>query len=53
MVWRSMTVSLESARVGEGSRAVVEHFDGRIEILHWAEEVRKRSPMVPAVREAA
>lgn len=39
----------------EGCTALVEHFDGRMELLHWPEEVLKRSAAAatPAVREAA
>jgi UDP-2,3-diacylglucosamine pyrophosphatase LpxH len=28
----------------EGCTALVEHFDGRMEILHWADEIAKRAP---------
>jgi len=27
----------------EGCTALVEHFDGRMEILHWADEVARRA----------
>ncbi|WNO53203.1 UDP-2,3-diacylglucosamine diphosphatase [Stakelama saccharophila] len=39
----------------EGCTALVEHFDGRMEILHWADEMAKRDadPAVPADRAAA
>ncbi|MBH5321377.1 UDP-2,3-diacylglucosamine diphosphatase [Aurantiacibacter sediminis] len=37
----------------EGCNALVEHFDGRMEILHWPEEVAKRDAEAPAVAEAA
>lgn len=50
----------------EGCNALVEHFDGRMELLHWPEEVAKRdravasrqsaderSPMAPGLGEAA
>jgi len=36
----------------EGCTALVEHFDGRMEILHWAEEIRARES-APAPRVAA
>ncbi len=29
----------------EGCNALVEHFDGRMELLHWPEEVAKREPL--------
>ena len=32
----------------EGCTALVEHADGRMEILHWADEVRARSPALVA-----
>ena len=28
----------------EGCTALVEHFDGRMEILHWADEIAARVP---------
>lgn len=38
----------------EGCTALVEHFDGRMEILHWADEVAKRDvPVVLVERVAA
>jgi len=38
----------------EGCTALVEHFDGRMEILHWADEVAKRdAPVVLVERVAA
>jgi UDP-2,3-diacylglucosamine pyrophosphatase LpxH len=37
----------------EGCNALVEHFDGRIEILHWADEMRARTAMSEPVRKAA
>jgi UDP-2,3-diacylglucosamine pyrophosphatase LpxH len=36
----------------EGCTALVEHFDGRMEILHWAEEIAARS-RTPALQAAA
>ena len=36
----------------EGCTALVEHFDGRMEILHWADEIRARET-IPEVRRAA
>ena len=36
----------------EGCTALVEHFDGRMEILHWADEIRTRETP-PEVRQAA
>ena len=36
----------------EGCNALVEHFDGRMEILHWADEVAKRDA-APASEEEA
>jgi len=37
----------------EGCTALVEHFDGRMEILHWADEVRTRERPPEAARAAA
>lgn len=37
----------------ESCTALVEHHDGRMEILHWAEEIRGRMPPKAALREAA
>ncbi len=37
----------------EGCNALVEHADGRMEILHWPEEVAKREAALVAVAEAA
>ncbi|NML06506.1 UDP-2,3-diacylglucosamine diphosphatase [Sphingomonas sp. G-3-2-10] len=38
----------------EGCTALVEHFDGRMEILHWADEVAARErPSIPEERRAA
>jgi len=38
----------------EGCTALVEHFDGRMEILHWADEIAKREPEAePDVAQAA
>ncbi len=37
----------------EGCTALVEHFDGRMEILHWAEEVAARKANAPALKLAA
>lgn len=37
----------------EGCSALVEHFDGRIEILHWAEEMAKRQAAVPHLKAVA
>ncbi len=31
----------------EGCTALVEHYDGRMEILHWADEIARREPHVP------
>ena len=36
----------------EGCTALVEHFDGRMEILHWADEVAARSEPVRVLRAA-
>ena len=36
----------------EGCTALVEHFDGRMEILHWAEEIAARSKPEPALNAA-
>jgi len=36
----------------EGCTALVEHFDGRMEILHWAEEIEAREA-TPALKAAA
>ncbi len=33
----------------EGCTALVEHHDGRMEILHWADEIAKRPPVEPAI----
>jgi UDP-2,3-diacylglucosamine pyrophosphatase LpxH len=37
----------------EGCTALVEHFDGRMEILHWADEIRTRETIPEARRAAA
>ncbi len=37
----------------EGCTALVEHFDGRMEILHWADEIRARESPPEARRAAA
>ena len=37
----------------EGCTALVEHFDGRMEVLHWAEEVAARAQVKPIRRLAA
>ena len=37
----------------EGCTALVEHFDGRMEILHWADEVAARAMERSGMREAA
>ena len=37
----------------EGCTALVEHFDGRMEILHWADEMKARSLREQGVRIAA
>ncbi|MGJ8537106.1 MAG: UDP-2,3-diacylglucosamine diphosphatase, partial [Parasphingopyxis sp.] len=37
----------------EGCTALVEHFDGRMEILHWAEEVAARNAGTIRMPEAA
>ena len=34
----------------EGCTALVEHFDGRMEILHWAEEIKARGLLEPELR---
>lgn len=31
----------------EGCTALVEHFDGRMEVLHWADEIARRETMEP------
>ena len=36
----------------EGCTALVEHFDGRIEILHWAEEIARRGRAAPVLAAA-
>lgn len=37
----------------EGCNALVEHFDGRMELLHWPEEVARREAELAAGRAAA
>ena len=37
----------------EGCTALVEHFDGRMEVLHWAEEVAARAQVKPIRKLAA
>ena len=37
----------------EGCTALVEHFDGRMEILHWADEIAARSPEDAVLQAAA
>jgi UDP-2,3-diacylglucosamine pyrophosphatase LpxH len=37
----------------EGCTALVEHFDGRMEILHWADEIAARKPAATVVKLAA
>jgi UDP-2,3-diacylglucosamine pyrophosphatase LpxH len=37
----------------EGGNALVEHFDGRMEILHWADEVARREELTEAAARAA
>jgi UDP-2,3-diacylglucosamine pyrophosphatase LpxH len=37
----------------EGGTALVEHFDGRMEILHWADEVARRARPDAATRDGA
>jgi UDP-2,3-diacylglucosamine pyrophosphatase LpxH len=37
----------------ESCTAMVEHFDGRLEILHWADEIAARAHKVPAALQAA
>jgi UDP-2,3-diacylglucosamine pyrophosphatase LpxH len=37
----------------EGCTALVEHFDGRMEILHWADEMAKRDAASPVMKMAA
>jgi hypothetical protein len=32
---------------------LVEHFDGRMEILHWADEIEKRQAPAPSLMLAA
>src|SRR3546814_14219780 len=32
----------------EGCTALVEHFDGRMEVLHWAEEIARRAAGEPS-----
>ncbi len=36
----------------EGCTALVEHYDGRMEILHWADEIAAREPLGPQRVEA-
>ena len=33
----------------EGCTALVEHFDGRLEVLHWADEIARREAEVRAL----
>lgn len=37
----------------EGCTALVEHFDGRMEVLHWADEIRDRGDPTPVLALAA
>jgi UDP-2,3-diacylglucosamine pyrophosphatase LpxH len=37
----------------EGCTALVEHFDGRMEVLHWADEIQSRAVATPALALAA
>ena len=37
----------------ESCTALVEHFDGRMEILHWVEEMAKREGARPVLKIAA
>ena len=37
----------------EGCTALVEHFDGRMEILHWADEIEGRQAPAPSLMLAA
>ena len=37
----------------EGCTALVEHFDGRLELLHWVDEITKREGARPALKIAA
>ena len=37
----------------EGCTALVEHFDGRMEVLHWADEIAARDAAAKAARELA
>jgi UDP-2,3-diacylglucosamine pyrophosphatase LpxH len=37
----------------EGCTALVEHFDGRMEILHWADEIAARISPEPLLQAAA
>jgi len=37
----------------EGCTALVEHYDGSMEILHWAEEIAAREAPEPEARLAA
>jgi hypothetical protein len=32
----------------EGCTALVEHFDGRMEVLHWADEIARRTADEPS-----
>ena len=35
----------------EGCNALVEHFDGTMEILHWSDEIAKREPLAESSQE--
>jgi UDP-2,3-diacylglucosamine pyrophosphatase LpxH len=37
----------------EGCTALVEHFDGRMEVLHWADEVKAREAQAPRLTQIA
>jgi len=37
----------------EGCTALVEHFDGRMEVLHWADEIEGRRAQIPCLTLAA
>jgi UDP-2,3-diacylglucosamine pyrophosphatase LpxH len=37
----------------EGCTALVEHFDGRMEVLHWADEIEGRQAQTPCLTLAA
>ena len=37
----------------EGCTALVEHFDGRMEVIHWVDEMAKRDAIRPRLKMAA